>query len=364
MKLAIASDQESATALLQEIAKLCAAHGAEWHPQLQVEVDHGAMRLLAPPETTGELITMPTELLVPIEAAQWSDASDALHLLEPPAAATAIQQELLQLHAGLYNATGKLKWWSTQHPARLVESSPELAAAMALLKPRHGSQIERSAANGFLATRSFGWRLDPAQEQRQQVLLPLIDLLNHHHRGTPFRISDRAMRIKAAQAGGLECFAHYGNRRDVLDLALHYGHCDHSTPFAHSAPLQITVEGVGSICVEHQGQRAPVHAFDPPRVTLEPDGLRLSHLCCHQDHPERVQTMLKLALQGSLKQRGHDAAEARQLVKRGLNALGDANVRLLDQLAVAAQSSTHPGAATLAMAAQRQASIIQAVLAS
>ena len=73
--------------------------------------------------------------------------------------------------------------------------------------------------------------LVPTQENRQQVLLPLIDLLNHHHAGTCFRIQDGAMRVKTVQAGGNECFTHYGNRRDVLDLALHYGHLDQSTPF-------------------------------------------------------------------------------------------------------------------------------------
>ena len=66
MKLAIASDQPDATALLEQIAHLCAAHGAQWHPQLQVEVSERAMRLLAPPETTGPLISLPTELLLPI----------------------------------------------------------------------------------------------------------------------------------------------------------------------------------------------------------------------------------------------------------------------------------------------------------
>ena len=241
MKLAIASDQPATAALLAEIAHLCAAHGAQWHPQLQVEVAQGAMRLLAPPETTGALISLPVELLLPIEAAQWSGSADALQLLQPPPAATAIQRELLQLHVELYNATGKLHWWSSQHPARLVDGSANVAAALAPLKPGHGAKAERSAAEGFLATRCFGWRSDLEKDHRQPVLMPLIDLLNHHHQGAPYAISDGAMRIKTAQAGSRECFAHYGNRRDVLDLALHYGHCDHSTPFAHSAPLEITV---------------------------------------------------------------------------------------------------------------------------
>ena len=49
--LSIDSDQEVATAVLQEIAMVCRVHGAEWHPQLTAEVSGGAMRLLAPPGT-------------------------------------------------------------------------------------------------------------------------------------------------------------------------------------------------------------------------------------------------------------------------------------------------------------------------
>lgn len=362
MTLAIISDNPTATRLLQEIAQICLGNGAHWHPELQVEVAQGGMRLLAPPGATGPLITLPTDLLVPIAEAQWSSSPDALELVQPPAQATPLQRELLQLHAELYNATGKLRWWSNQHPARLVETSSDIAASLELLKPGHRAQEERSAAEGFLATRSFGWQPNPEQQQRRPVLLPLIDLLNHHHQGAPFRIDDRSMQIKTQQSGGRECFAHYGHRRDVLDLALHYGHCDLSTPFSHSAPLEIDVEGIGRVSIERQGKRAPVHPFDPPRVTLEPDGLRLSHLCCHQAHPERVQTMLSLALQAHLKRGGHDAASALRLAQSGLHAIGETNVRLLDQLVAAAQSSSHPGAPILAAAAQRQASIIKAVL--
>lgn len=362
MTLAIISDQPTATALLQEIAQLCVGHGAQWHRELQVEVAEGVMRLLAPPGTTGPLISLPTDLLVPIGEAQWSSSPDSLELLQPPEEATPVQRELLQLHTELYNATDKLHWWSNQHPGRLAETPSDIAAYLGLLKPGHRAQAERSAAEGFLATRSFGWRPNPEQQQRHPVLMPLIDLLNHHHKGAPFRVEDGAMQIKAKQAGRRECFAHYGRRRDVLDLALHYGHCDLSTPFAHSAPLEIAVEEIGHIRIEHQSQRAPVHPFDPPHVTLEPDGLSLSHLCCHLDHPERVQTMLSLALQAQLKRSGHDAASALRLAQSGLNAIGETNVRLLDQLVAAAQASSHPGSTTLAAAAGRQASIIAAAM--
>lgn len=266
------------------------------------------------------------------------------------------------MQAQLYNATAKLPWWARRHPARLVEESAEVAAAIAPLKPGQLTQQTPSPVAGFLATRSFHWKAGPSQGQGQPVLMPLIDCLNHHHRGAPYRIDDGAMRIRIAQGGGQECFAHYGHRRDGLDLVLHYGHCDHSTPFAHSAPLDLNVEGVGRIQVEQQVRRRPAHPLDSPQVTLEADGLKLSHLCCHLHHPERVQVLLRLALQGSLRSRGHSPAAAEHLAERGLKAIGEANVQLLRQLVAAVGASDHPGASALAEAAQRQASIVAAVL--
>jgi hypothetical protein len=165
MQLAIASDNPTAGALLQGIARICAAHGAQWHPELRVEVVDGSMRVLAPSHSTVPLISIPTELLVPITAAQWADTPDVLQLREPPPAATALQVDLLEMQAQLYNATAKLPWWARRHPARLVEESAEVAAAMAPLKPGQLKQPTREPVVGFLATRSFHWKAGPSQGQ-------------------------------------------------------------------------------------------------------------------------------------------------------------------------------------------------------
>lgn len=319
------------------------------------------MRLLAPPGSEGPLITLPTSLLVPIEGARWGDGDTALELLEAPAAATAVQRELLRLLVALYNATDKMGWWRLRHPARLVERCPAVATALAPLKPSPGQKWQ-TPARCFLSTRSLGWQPDPALGSRQPVLMPLADLLNHHHNGARHRLHDGALRIKAAQAGGAECFLHYGQRRDGLDLALHYGHSDPSTPFAHCAPLEIVVDGVGRLRVEGQSWGSPTHPLDPPRVSLEGEAVRLSHLCCHLAHPERVRMLLTLALMGGLKQRGHGGEMARRLAQRGLEAVAAANIRLLERLIAAAEATDHPGAAILAAAARHQGAIIQAVL--
>ena len=71
MSLTITSDNNHASAVLVKIAQICVAYGAHWNPELSAEIRGGAMRILAPPGTTGLLISMPTALLVPIAEAQW-----------------------------------------------------------------------------------------------------------------------------------------------------------------------------------------------------------------------------------------------------------------------------------------------------
>lgn len=191
-----------------------------------------------------------------------------------------------------------------------------VAEALRPLKPHHGSgPQEPTAAERFLATRSFGWTAEPENGPRRQVLLPLLDLLNHHHHGAP----DRGR----CDAGGHRPAA--GQRRMLRPLR-------------------------------------PAHPHDPPRVELEEGGVRLSHLCCHRGHPERVRTLLKLALQTGLRRRGHGLADVQRLAQRGLEALGAANIGLLHQLISAAEAADHPGGAVLAQAARRQAAIIAAVM--
>ena len=116
------------------------------------------------------------------------------------------------------------------------------------------------------------------------------------------------------------------------------------------------------IKVEHQGQRAPIHPLDPPRVQISSDGIKISHRCCNLRHPQRVTTMLRLALQGSLQKRGHSPDAASKLDERGLSAVAEENLRRLNKPQQAITEEAHPGAQILLGATARQASIISRVL--
>lgn len=323
---------------------------AERHKQLTVYCDASA-------GSPGELLFfLPRELLVPIDGARWSPRTDRLELLAPPPGLDAVQQELLDLHIELFNACGKLEDWHDRHPRRAVWDHAVVRDAIEAIRPGASDQPP-CAAEGFLAERSFGLR--PGGSRRVEVLMPLIDLLNHHFLGSPYFVDDTAMTICIAQPHDAECFAHYGGRRDVLELALRYGYLDLRTPFAYSAPLDLAVDGIGRIAV--LGERLlPAHELDPPRLQLQPDRLEISHLCCDERHPARLVTMLRLALMGTARERGLVGSAAERAATSALVAIGEANLRLLDGLIAACRSvqSSTPSASKLIAAASREADII------
>ena len=217
---------------------MCAAHGAQWHAELKAA--EGSMRLL------GKQRRADHHAYTALGAHQGCAMGQLRSRTHAGAAAelSSVQQELLNLHITLYNATGKLTWFSDSHPARLVERSTAVANAVARVKPSCAFRPHQTTrAEGCLATRRFSYGASPDQSTTP-VLMPLIDLLNHHPQGAPFRIRDGAMRMQIAQSDVNECFAHYGHRRDVLDLALHYGYSELHTTFAHCAPLEIHVDGI------------------------------------------------------------------------------------------------------------------------
>ncbi|MGB5136195.1 MAG: hypothetical protein WBN89_13580 [Prochlorococcaceae cyanobacterium] len=375
MALAINSDNPEATRTLAAIAAICRSHGARWHPQLQARIQKGQMSLWAPEGVSGSLISMPTALLVPIDGARWGRNPHQLQLLAAPPQLTRVQSELLLLQIGLYNATGKLRWWSERHPARLLDRHPELAEAVAQLKPGYGSprkerQEGRCAAERFLDTRSYCHQPDAksgeTSGQTINVLLPLIDLLNHHEEGAGLQIQGTAMVIEPGQPEGCggECFASYGNRRDALDLALHYGFSDTSTPFAHGAALQLNMDVLGRLRVKGQLFGRPDHPLDPPVVNQSEGEISISHLCCDRSQPQRLLAVLDLALRAELQRQGQPRQQAAALSQAAIEAIARTNQERLAHLISTAESllPSHPEAAILSDAARHQAAVMAAVL--
>lgn len=146
----------------------------------------------------------------------------------------------------------------------------------------------------------------------------------------------------------------------MLDLALHCGYLDLTTPFAFSAPVSIDVPGISQIRVG-AGRSRPTHPFGPPHLDWDDSGLTISHFCCHLEHPERVQAILRLVLTAAARKRGCIGHQAASLVDQAMTDLFQANLLLLQQLETAAAPirSKTPVAELLIQAAERQGEIFR-----
>jgi hypothetical protein len=202
---------------------------------------------------------------------------------------------------------------------------------------------------------------DPAATSptKQRVLLPLIDLLNHHPRGASLRVDARAMTPAVTRpTGTTECFAHYGRRRDSLDLALNYGYVDTVTRFVHCPPMTIDVPSVGTLRILGRGSRgiAPF-PLDPPRVTIDEDGITLSHIVLRPSaEGASWELPVLMALQARALQLGATPASARNSAEACAAAILERATALLRDLQIAAERHTtaRPAAGVLAGAAEHQ----------
>lgn len=274
--------------VLTEMTRIVLTGGGVVHPGLTMVERDGAMTVRCTDSADAApdqpLFDVPREVLIPVDGAKWADSRSELVLTEPPPALTPRQRDLLDLHVALYNAGGKLPCIVASHPRLGFRDAPDVVAAVQALRPgfteadveTHNQALkapsphnpdsnEPPAIQVFLGTRVFGLKpveaADPETTRapthaNQRVLMTLIDLLNHHPRGAPYRVDARAMTPAVARPKGTdECFAHYGHRRDSLDLALNYGYVDTETQFVHCPPLTVDVPSVGKLRIAGRGSR-------------------------------------------------------------------------------------------------------------
>ena len=74
----------------------------------------------------------------------------------------------------------------------------------------------------------------------ERVLIPIVDLLNHHGQGAVGDWDGEAFEVSAQLPfGTAECALDYGMDRDPLEMAVVYGFADPSTDIAHGRTYDI-----------------------------------------------------------------------------------------------------------------------------
>jgi hypothetical protein len=263
----------------------------------------------------------------------------------------------------LYNHTKKLYWLKQHHPSFALIEYPAIMELLYLIRPSLATTpVDPVVA--FLQTRVFRFSSNSPILPNASVLLPLIDMMNHHPLGAEIEIDQEGLSTGIrAPNGGTECYVQYRDRMDALDLALAHGYADQNTPFARSAPVSVTIESVGKISVSTKFIQ-PTHPLDPPGLKFGPDETSLSHLVCDRRNPQQFHVVLKLAISALARRRGLSASQTDRAYAQVVDALFRANMNLLDKLkqTIGSLSDPIPAAVILLRATAVQAANLRDVM--
>lgn len=334
--------------------------GSSWHPDLTLVERSGGLSVECS-VVGGDLIAVPSALLVPANVVVWAWDGDGLRVAQAPPALTPQQLRLLELFCELYTLTGKPAWYRSEHP-RGSGMPSGLVAAINEARPRWAPD---EAPGGFIRTRTLG--LTPtaqeseARASRRAGLMPIVDFMNHHSDSPGYDANSERLLVQASQPTGTsECFVRYHPVPDPLDLALNYGFVDTTATTAFSAPVTVEVLGLGTLQVTSRRPHLTTRATFPALATTD-DGLRLSHLVFDSQHPDRARAAISLAVQGAVRSRGVASDAAAGLASEAIGAVVEANTAVLTAIEQEAAVVDSPAARIVADAARAQARIIAAV---
>ena len=345
----------AAKAAIEDLLDCAISSGIEVHKSLQVRERDGQISLHADAPRGDVLVRVPEDLLVPVAETGWGTSDDVLSIARHDPTASAPQRELIEAHLAVYNSTGKIRWARNTLPVMVLSRDAAVASTVRLLRPSF-PQESPSTAEGFINTRLYQQAVTC-----DGVLMPVIDFLNHHRRGAKLLIDDGAMTVRVEHAAGdMQCFASYGSRRDLLDLALGYGFVDPAVRFARSLAVSTDIPGFGNVEVLGR-RREAVSSLDPPQITMERKRLSLSHLSFHAEHPDRVVSVLQLAVGSYLAQHVDPPHEPLLTARAVVAALASANIDLLRRAESQLADSTTEAAHVLSAAISGQRDIIEQV---
>lgn len=349
---AIATDTATAglDSIVTDIAECLTREGARIDARLIVMERGGHLAVASDTGQQGEpFIDLPTQVLVPIDNLTWADESDQVRLVGGSETLTPVQSELLDLHIALWNATDKLATFRAAHPRAAILESAELRDAIALVRP---GLTPGDSTRDMLRTRTFSLR---AGDSTSSVIMPILELANHHPKGAPYRLRDGRLGAEYhfVDDTGLT-YVHYGPHRDAIDLACLYGYATDITTFIVSVPLTVDLHDFGTLVIERSVQRRASATWQ-----VEDGTLRVNYLVL--DAYLGLFDALHRPVRDYLITQGASRAQALSLAIDAAEVILNANhVRLTDVIA-AAEDVPHLGASTIALAATHQRQVIDVI---
>ena len=329
--------------LLMGTIELVLQSGGWVHPGARFVERSGHLSVHVTVDDERPLLQIPREAFVRVDAITWNHSVDRLEILDLPGELGDVELPMLYLQTALHNQCGKLPWLREHHPA-VAPLPTSIVDAVVRIEPGF-RRTTMSTTDLLFSNRCFRLAL-PEHPEPQRVLIPLIDLLNHHGAGATAQWDGNAFSIMPSSPFGTdECALDYGLRRDALEMALVYGFLDESVTWVHSAPIDTQVEGVGRVIVTRDHRLA--------------DGTLVSMNIEHAPHATRINRLtfetVDVLVDDLVAASQWSSDQARAVAQ----ALRHENIRLLSALRDATQAEPdHPSASVISRAAEHSLSLL------
>lgn len=205
------------------------------------------------------MLRVPRDCFVRVDRVTWAEQDDRMVIIEVPEEFSDLETELLYIQVALHNACGKLEWMQRTHPSLDPELPDELIEAVRRLIPSFRNP-QMAATDVFWANRCFRIPLSPDSEP-ERVLIPVVDLFNHHGDGAVADWTGADFEVSTAQPFGTsEAALNYGMDRDALEMAVVYGFHDENRAIPAHAKYDLASLGlITELSASAQGSTGAIH---------------------------------------------------------------------------------------------------------
>jgi hypothetical protein len=348
--ISIASDDPIVADLLASTLELVGDAGGWLHPDSRLVCREGQFALECDGSLHEPLLHIPREALVRVDAVTWDEDMSALRVDSVPDDIGDVELALLYVQSALHNQVDRLTWIERTHPA-VAPLAEDVIQQLRTLVPGFRATLI-SPRDVLFADRCLQVDLNDGRGT-QRVLVPILDLLNHHPAGARADWDGSAFTVSVQRPfGSTECALDYGMDRDALELAAIYGFADETATVAHLPQESCTVAGVGTMRLLAPGRDAS-GGWPPVEVITDDDGWTISHLSFSTDQRRMLDLVDEVAAAAQ-----SDADTSRSvLAALGREAL--ARTRAFGELCTGEESVLQ----VLRRAADRQCDVLDSALA-
>jgi hypothetical protein len=295
----------------QALGKICQTivdNGGYIDPNISVSYQNDVFSVCKTGEiTVPHAIKVPHSLLIPYQAFDLDIEDGRIVVASYKDHVTALQLQMFKDVLALYNETPLLKNHYESNPWLHYQRHPQIIAL--LLRGRTGDALavirkmltdpdykDELALFTFFKKRLAFARTDARSSDVTEVIMPVIEFLTHHPQGGQYQnvyegasnVGFMCIDAQAPVENSVTCHASYG-AIDALEGYLNYGFISEYASFVRSCPLQIEIDGLGTLAINANNIIEPIDGrpehlknlgYYLPRIHYFDDLklVRLSHL--------------------------------------------------------------------------------------